>query len=108
MTLSWPPVRRRFPLSAIIFILFVGGAIAISWHVWITGHPTSTITCNCGDPSEEIWWLEWLPWAILHGHNPLFTNALYAGQGGVNSLANTSWLLPGLVASPITLAFGPI
>jgi len=46
------------------------------------------MTCACGDPALEMWWLEWLPWALIHGHNPLYTNALYAGTGGVNALAN--------------------
>jgi len=89
-----------------------GGFLALSvimWSkVWITGHPTSTMPCPCGDPALEMWWLQWLPWAIVHGHNPLYTNALYAGQGGVNALANTSALFPGLVVSPVTLLFGSV
>jgi hypothetical protein len=44
--------------------------------VWLGGHPASTMSCACGDPALEMWWLEWLPWAIIHGHNPLYTNAL--------------------------------
>jgi hypothetical protein len=83
-------------------------SLVLWWQVWITGHPSTSITCGCGDPVQEVWWLEWLPWAILHGHNPLLTNAIFAKQGGVNAFANTSWLLPGAVLSPITLAFGPV
>jgi len=62
----------------------------------------------CGDPALEVWWLEWLPWAIVHGHSPFFTNALFAGSGGVNALANGSAMFPALVLSPITVLFGPI
>lgn len=83
-------------------------SIIIWGHVWFTGHPTHSITCQCGDPSEEVWWLAWLPWALLHGHNPFFTTALYSGSGGVNALANTSTMFPALLLSPITLLLGPI
>jgi hypothetical protein len=81
----------------------------ILWgHVWFGGNPAHLITCNCGDSVEQVWWLEWLPWAITHGHNPLLTNALWARFGGVNALTNTSWIAPAAVLSPITLLFGPI
>jgi hypothetical protein len=62
----------------------------------------------CGDPALEVWWLEWLPWAIVHGHNPFFTNALFAGSGGVNALANGTAMFPALILSPVTMLFGPI
>lgn len=77
-------------------------------HVWIGGNPAHLITCNCGDSVQQVWWLEWFPWAITHGHNPFLTNALWARFGGVNTLSNTSWIAPAAVLSPITLLFGPI
>jgi hypothetical protein len=81
----------------------------ILWgHVWIGGNPAHLITCNCGDSVQQVWWLEWFPWAITHGHNLLLTNALWARFGGVNALSNTSWIAPAAVLSPITLLFGPI
>jgi hypothetical protein len=83
-------------------------SVAAWWRVWLAGHPASTFTCQCGDPSQALWFLSWTPWAVLHGHNPFFTNAVFAGQGGANMLANTSWLLPSTVLAPITLWFGPI
>ncbi len=90
----------------------LAGLLAVSvatwWRVWLGGHPASTFTCQCGDPSQALWFLSWTPWAVLHGHDPFFTNAIFAGQGGANMLANTSWILPSTVLAPVTLGFGPI
>jgi hypothetical protein len=81
----------------------------ILWgHVWFGGNPAHLITCNCGDSVQQVWWLEWFPWAVTHGHNLLLTNALWARFGGVNALTNTSWIAPAAVLSPITLLFGPV
>jgi hypothetical protein len=60
-----------------------------------------------GDPSQEVWFVEFAPWAILHGHSPFITNWISAPHGA-NLLANTSFILPSILASPITLLFGPI
>jgi hypothetical protein len=95
-------------ISAAVFLLYLAISVVMWWHVWVTGHPTTTITCPCGDAANEVWWLEWAPWAVTHGHNPFFSNALYAGQGGVNALTNTSTLLPSLLLAPVTLGLGPI
>ncbi len=83
-------------------------ALVFWWHVWVGGNPATTVTCQCGDASQELWFLTWTPWAILHGHSPFFTNEMFAGQGGANMLANTSWIAASVVLAPITLAFGPI
>ncbi len=81
----------------------------VAWsHVWITGHPSHTVTSRLGDVSQELWFLAWFPHAVIHGHNPFFSNALWAGNGGVNILANPSDLLPAALLSPVTLAFGPV
>lgn len=83
-------------------------AIIMWWRVWVTGHPTSTITCQCGDESGTLEMLAWAPWALIHGHNPFLSHAIYAGQGGVNLLANTSWIAGSLLFAPVTWLFGPV
>ncbi len=102
------PSHRVVLLHVAVITAYLAISLVLWWRVWITGHPSSAITCPCGDPSQELWWLQWLPWAILHGHNPFFSHAMNAGMGGVNGLANPSVYLPATVAAPITLAFGPI
>jgi hypothetical protein len=90
----------------------VGAYLAISlvlWaHVWFGGDPSHAITCNCGDTVQQVWWFEWLPWALMHGHNPFLSNAMWARFGGVNAMSNTSWFFPSAVLAPITLLFGPV
>lgn len=101
--------RRR---AVLLHLGVVLGLLAVSvatwWRVWVVGHPTSTVTCQCGDPSQALWFLTWTPWALAHGHDLLLSHAIFAGQGGANMLANTSWILPSLVLAPVTWAWGPI
>ncbi|HEV8063319.1 MAG TPA: hypothetical protein VGP46_00750, partial [Acidimicrobiales bacterium] len=63
--------------------------------------------CSCGDPGQTVWFLEWVPWALGHGHNPFLTQSMFAGQGGANLLESTSYLLQSFLLSPVTVAFGP-
>ncbi len=95
-----------------LHVAVIAGLLAISvitwWRVWVTGHPTSTITCLCGDESGTLGILAWTPWALAHGHNPFLSNAIFAGQGGANMLTNTTWIAGSLLFSPVTWLFGPI
>ena len=81
-------------------------ALALWWHVW-TGHPSTTITCGCGDPAQQVWFTEWPAWAIAHWHNPFFSGAVNV-PFGANLLSNTSGTLIGVVLAPVTWAFGPV
>jgi hypothetical protein len=100
--------RRSVWLHLGVVGLLCGLAILAWWRVWITGHPTSTMTCTCGDPSQELWLFAWTPFALGHGLNPFFTNFLEAGQGGVNVMWDANNFLASLILSPITVLFGPI
>jgi hypothetical protein len=105
---SAPPIFRTLRLHLSVFGGFVLLGLLLWWHVWITGSPTTTITCQCGDPSQELWFLTWTRWALIHGHSPFLSNAIYAGQGGANMMTNTSWMLPAVLLAPVTWLFGPI
>ena len=67
--------------------------------------------CVCGkggnDPATYMWFLAWWPHALLHGVNPFFSDALFAPQrldlGGVTTAPGAA-----LVATPVTLLFGPL
>jgi hypothetical protein len=99
---------RTLALHAAVIAGFLFLSVVMWWHVWITGHPSSTVVCQCGDISEELGYLAWMPFALAHGHNPLLSHAIYAGQGGANMLANTSNLAMGTVLAPVTWLFGPV
>jgi hypothetical protein len=87
---------------------YLGVALLVWAHVWLTGNPAHTLTCPCGDVAQQLWWLEWLPRALQHGHNPFYSNAQFARFGGINAESNLSWLLPGALLAPVTLLFGAI
>ena len=110
-----PPQRRRsrsrravqaigFHLGAIV--LFTVPAVALWWHVW-SGHPSSMLTCGCGDPAQEVWFMAWPAWAITHLHSLIFSGAVNVPDGA-NLLSNTSGTLVGVVLAPVTWLFGPV
>jgi len=103
-----PERQRTLAVHLGVILLLVGLALLAWWRVWVTGHPTSTITCDCGDPSQELWLFAWIPYAIGHGTNPLFTGLLETGQGGVNIMWDANNLLAAFALAPVTTIFGPV
>ena len=107
---SPPPATRGrlWPQLLVAGAVYLAVSLLVWARIWLTGSPSHTLTCACGDVTEQLWWFEWLPRALQHGHNPFYSTAMFARFGGVNAMTNTSWLLPAVVLSPVTLAFGPI
>jgi hypothetical protein len=102
----WPLVRRMpgwVPVAAVYLLL----AVATWWHVWASGSPASTMTCDCGDPSSFVWFLDWPAYALTHGHS-LFLATRDQVPGGMNLLDNTSVLALGVVLAPVTWLSGPV
>lgn len=99
---------RRFGAGAGYVVV---GLIAAVFSLAYLGHgllssPTDLWRGNPGDPEQFMWFLAYIPRAILSGHNPLLTNyALY--PAGANLMWNTSIVLPAIVMAPITLTLGP-
>ncbi len=87
-------------------VLFTVPAMVLWWDVW-TGHPSSTLTCPCGDPAQEVWFMAWPAWAIAHASNPFFSGAVNVPHGA-NLLSNTGGTLVGMVLSPVTWLWGPV
>jgi hypothetical protein len=59
------------------------------------------------DPNFYVWAMRWWPFAIAHGLNPAFTH--YVGAPAGYSLAWVTTVGPlALLASPITVAAGPV
>lgn len=106
---SWwsrPGTLAGIPGWVVAAAVYLGLAVAVWWHVW-TGHPTSTMTCACGDPASFVWFLDWPAYAIGHGHSLLFSGRVHV-PGGMNLLNNTSVLALGVVLAPVTAIFGPV
>lgn len=91
--------------TASVVLLYVAGAVIVYWHVW-SGSPSHDTQFG-PDTALNTWFLAWAPQALFHGLNPFFSHAGNSPYG-INVLANTSELLLGVLATPITKVFGPI
>jgi hypothetical protein len=91
---------------ALAIALFTLPAVLLWWDVW-AGHPASSLTCACGDPAQEVWFMAWPAWAVTHLHGLFFSGAVNV-PNGANLLSNTAGTLVGLVLAPVTWTFGPI
>jgi hypothetical protein len=103
---DWLRSGRHQAIAAFVIYL----AIAIGYfglHVL----PNLGRECVCepgpADATIFMWDMAWWPHALLHGLNPFITHALFVPDG-VNLGAATSVPGAALVASPITLLFGPV
>ncbi len=97
---------RVVAFHLLALVCFSVPAVVLWWHVW-SGHPSSVLTCGCGDPAQEVWFMAWPAWAIAHLHNVFFSSAVNVPHGA-NLLSNTSGTLVGIVAAPVTWLFGPV
>ncbi len=88
-----------------VIVAFTVPAVVLWWHAWIGG-PGTTVRCNCLDPGQEVWFINWPEYALRHGLNIFSTTWLWPSHG-VNLLANASSPLVGFVLAPVTWAFGP-
>ena len=97
---------RTVGFHLIALACFSAPAVVLWWHTW-SGHPSSSLTCGCGDPAQEVWFMAWPAWAITHLHSVVFSGAVNVPDGA-NLLSNTSGTLVGVVAAPLTWLFGPV
>ena len=99
-------ILHTFGFHVAALAAFTVPAVVVWWHVW-SGHPASALTCGCGDPAQEVWFMAWPAWAISHLHSVFFSGAVNVPHGA-NLLSNTSGPLIGVVLAPVTWAFGPV
>ena len=94
--------RPGFAAFAIYALL----AWLADFPIW-PGDPHQVPTEVGGDIVQTAWFLEWTPWAILHGHNPFFSNSINFPQG-VDIAQNTGIQLLALLSAPLTLWVSPV
>ena len=93
-----------------VVVCYLAGAVAVTSQLWLdpVGRAQAGST---GAISPDIglfaWFMRYAATAVAHGHLPaLVTTAVNAPQG-INLMWNTSFLLPAVVLSPVTLLAGP-
>jgi hypothetical protein len=88
----------------VVLAVFVGLAGLLFRHAW--ADPGDRWIGLPGDPPLFMWYLRWIPYAISHGLNPVFTDFMNFPDG-VNLMWNTAVPLPALLLTPLTLSIGP-
>ena len=98
--------RRRAPGPWLVVACYLIGALVITGRLWID--PAGRMQAgDRGDVDLFAWFVQYAATAVSHGQLPaLFTTAMNAPVG-VNLMWNTSFLLPGVLLSPVTLLWGP-
>src|SRR5262245_34487021 len=80
----------------------------VLWASPVFGDPAHRILgVGLGDSRIYEWALRWTPWALAHGHDPLWTDRIFA-PAGVNLAWTTFMPGPALVMTPITSVFGTL
>ena len=99
------PSHRRQTLPSVLVVLgyILIGAVAF-WPVFpLSDHPFGA----GGDFALVLWLLAWVPHALGHGLNPLFSNAMYVPTG-LNLGQNTASPLLGLITAPLAPVASPL
>jgi len=99
--------RRPARAATLVVLAYLALGLAAHWPV-LPGDPSRIFyPCDCGDVAQTVWFLAWVPHALLSGHNPFFTDAMNYPVG-VNLAQNTATPLLGLLATPLTETLGPV
>ncbi len=100
-----PTTESSWNVSSLVIIAYVLLGVVAFWpiHPWTSDRLVGT----GADSVLAMWFLAWVPHALAHGLNPLFSNAILAPHG-VNLAQNTEAPLLGLLTAPFALFMGPV
>ena len=98
--------RRPWVVLLGAFVIYGLIALVAYWPLF-PGDSSRMPGCACGDQAQEGWFISWIPFALSHGLNPLFSGWLNFPYG-VNLAQNTSMPLLGLLTAPLTTLVSPI
>jgi hypothetical protein len=86
-----------------ILLCFIAAGAAATWPLAV--NLAGRIPAN-RDPASYVWDFWWVAYQVTHLGNPWFT-PLMAAPVGIQLGFHTMMPLPGLLFTPVTLAFGP-
>jgi hypothetical protein len=92
--------------QAITMYLYVIGAFYLTLRLWVDPANRQQ-DGDAPDANQATWFVRYAANAVHHFHLPALITTTMNAPHGVNLMWNTSFLLPGVVVSPITLLFGP-
>ena len=97
---------RAVRTQLLVLAVFLGLAVLLLGSTW-TSPTNRTLGAGVGDPGLFTWFLRWTPFAVGRRISPFVSDYLNHTDG-INLMWNTWVPLPGVLVSPLTLAFGPV
>jgi len=96
---------REWMFTAAVVLIYLALGLVAFWPVlpWTS----ERLFGVASDSVLAMWFLAWVPHALAHGLNPLFSNAILAPHG-VDLAQNTEAPFLGLLTAPLALFMGPI
>jgi membrane protein CcdC involved in cytochrome C biogenesis len=95
--------QRRLLINTAVAGVYLALAVVLCISAW---HAPSTTYIGQGpDPIQQMWGIAWVPYAISHGLNPLYTSFLNAPTG-TDILWSTPTAVVATVLWPVTALFG--
>lgn len=93
----------RWHFQLVLLLCYLAAGVALTWPraTYLTGRLPGDV-----DQSSYVWDFWWIAHQVTHLGNPWFTAHL-AAPAGTQLGFDTLMLLPGLLMTPVTLAFGP-
>jgi hypothetical protein len=98
-----PALQGLLALVIYLAVFVAGFGLALVGHLRVPRVGQSNV-----DPNMFIWYWQWWPYALSHGHNPLYTHAIGAPAGWNLAAWATSAPPAALLMSPVTAFFGPV
>lgn len=80
-------------------------ALLFTLNTWLA--PTTRYIGGGADPIQTVWAINWVPFSLGHGADPLLTNYVNAPMG-IDLLWNQSEALPAIVLWPVTALMGSV
>src|SRR5712691_6612633 len=93
----------RWPFQLILLLCYLAAGVAVTWPR--ASYVNGRLLGN-RDQSSYVWDFWWIAHQVTHLGNPWFTAQL-AAPAGTQLGFDTLMPLPGLLMTPVTLAFGP-
>ena len=90
----------------LVMLCYLAGAVAVTGRLWMD--PASRAQAgDLRDVDQFTWFMRNSAAAVAHGGLPTLITTAMNPPHGINLMWNTSFLLPGILLSPVTLLAGP-
>jgi hypothetical protein len=100
------PADSGTRVQRLILCCYLLGALAVTWRLWVDPAGREPVG-NPHDFDAFAWYLRYAATAVSHGRLPALITKSLNPPLGVSLMWNTSFLLPGIVLTPVTLLAGP-